>query len=132
MYIPYLVIGSLVLIGVFVLIKFFVFLYFLFNHKYKQLTREKVFGTLKVKFKETKKEYGGGMLGNLIGRFIVIIIGITLISTIAEQVSQMSNTTNVTGATATILRITPLFFALGIIVAGIAWAMSGLRNAGLR
>ena len=70
------------------------------------------------------------MLGNLIGGFIVIIIGVNLIGTIADEVVAAQNG-NVTGAASTILGLTPLFFALGIMSAGVALAVGGLRNAGI-
>ena len=70
------------------------------------------------------------MLGNLIGGFIVIIIGVNLIGTVADEVST-AQSGNVTGAASTILGLTPLFFALGIMSAGVALAVGGLRNAGL-
>ncbi len=78
------------------------------------------------------------MLGNLIGGFIVIVIGVNLIGPIADDVASNTNggcyTTgcyNLTGATATILGLVPLFFALGIMSSGVALAVGGLRNAGL-
>jgi len=70
------------------------------------------------------------MLGNLIGGFIVIIIGVNLIGTVADEVYDAQQG-NVTGAASTILGLTPLFFALGIMSAGVALAVGGLRNAGL-
>ena len=70
------------------------------------------------------------MLGNLIGGFIVIIIGVNLIGTVADEVNT-AQSGNVTGAASTILGLTPLFFALGIMSAGVALAVGGLRNAGL-
>ena len=70
------------------------------------------------------------MLGNLIGGFIVIIIGVNLIGTVADEVNA-AQSGNVTGAASTILGLTPLFFALGIMSAGVALAVGGLRNAGL-
>jgi len=70
------------------------------------------------------------MLGNLIGGFIVIIIGVNLIGTVADEVVS-AQAGNVTGAASTILGLTPLFFALGIMSAGVALAVGGLRNAGL-
>ena len=70
------------------------------------------------------------MLGNLIGGFIVIIIGVNLIGTVADEVNA-AQAGNVTGAASTILGLTPLFFALGIMSAGVALAVGGLRNAGL-
>ena len=70
------------------------------------------------------------MLGNLIGGFIVIIIGVNLIGTVADEVKTAQDG-NVTGAASTILGLTPLFFALGIMSAGVALTVGGLRNAGV-
>ena len=76
------------------------------------------------------------MLGNLIGGFITIIIGVNLIGPIANDVytarfGNGSTGSNLTGSAGTILGLTPLFFALGILSAGVALAVGGLRNAGL-
>jgi xanthine/uracil permease len=71
------------------------------------------------------------MLGNLIGGFIVIVVGVNLIPTIADQVYGASHMGNVTGAASTILDLTTLFFALSIACAGIACATQALRAAGL-
>ena len=81
------------------------------------------------------------MLGNLIGGFIVILIGVTLIPTIADQVNSATDipfvgtgglvNSTVDGASATILNLTTIFFALGIASAGIAMAAQGMRAAGL-
>ena len=76
------------------------------------------------------------MLGNLIGGFIVIVIGVNLIGPIADDVYTVrygngTSGSNLTGAASTILGLTPLFFALGIMSAGVALAVGGLRNAGL-
>ncbi len=70
------------------------------------------------------------MLGNLIGGFIVIIVGVSLIPSVANEVVG-ATTGNVTGAAATILDLTTLFFALAIASAGIAIAAQGLRAAGM-
>lgn len=132
MNIPYIVVGIFALIGVFVLFKFFIFFYFLFIHKYKQLTREKIIGKLKGKFNVTKELFGGGTLGNLIGGFIVIIVGINLISGISEQVTEIgNNVTALPSTTNTMLNTVPLFFGLAIGVVGIALAVGGLRRGGL-
>jgi len=76
------------------------------------------------------------MLGNLIGGFITILVGVNLIGPIADDVffARYGNgtvTTNITGAASTILGLTPLFFSLGIMAAGVALAVGGLRNAGI-
>ena len=76
------------------------------------------------------------MLGNLIGGFIVIIVGVSLMPVVGNAVvaAQQVNATipsNVTGAASTILGLTTLFFALGIMSAGVALTVGGLRNAGI-
>ena len=70
------------------------------------------------------------MLGNLLGGFIVILVGVNLIPTVADQITAATNG-NVSGASATILDLTIIFFALGIMSAGVSLAVGGLRNAGL-
>ena len=76
------------------------------------------------------------VLGNLIGGFITILVGVTLMPVIANQVFEVQNgvnnsATNVTGAASTLIGLTTLFFAIGIMAAGIDMAMRGLKNAGL-
>ncbi len=70
------------------------------------------------------------MLGNLIGGFIVILVGVTLIPTVADKVSE-AKAGNVTGAASTVVDLVTLFFALGIMSAGVAIAAQGLRAAGM-
>ena len=70
------------------------------------------------------------MLGNLIGGFIVILIGVNLIPTVANQVVA-AQAGNVTGAASTILGLVTVFYALGIMSAGVGLAVNGLRQAGL-
>ena len=70
------------------------------------------------------------VLANLLGGFIVILVGVNLIPTVADEVTA-ATTGNVTGAAGTILDLTIIFFALGIMAAGVSLAVGGLRNAGL-
>jgi len=70
------------------------------------------------------------MLGNLLGGFIVIIVGVNLVGPVADAVTAAQGG-NVTGAASTILGLTTLFFALGVASAGIAIAAIGLRQSGL-
>lgn len=70
------------------------------------------------------------MLGNLIGGFIVIVIGATLMPTVANEIAGAQGG-NVTGASSTILGLTTLFYALGIASTGIAIAATALRQAGI-
>ena len=69
-------------------------------------------------------------LANLLGGFVVILLGVNLLPTIADQVVA-AQAGNVTGAASTIVGLTTIFYALGIMSAGVALAVGGLRNAGL-
>ena len=79
------------------------------------------------------------MLGNLIGGFITILVGVSIAPTVANEVAAARyingtashGTTNVTGAASTLVNLTTLFFCLGIASAGIAIAAQGLRAAGM-
>jgi len=80
------------------------------------------------------------MLGNMLGGFIVILVGVNLIPTVADQISvaktndgtvDLANLSTVNSTAATILDLTTIFFALGIMAAGVSLAVGGLRNAGL-
>jgi uncharacterized membrane protein YhaH (DUF805 family) len=78
------------------------------------------------------------MLGNLIGGFIAILVGVTLAPEVATQVraaqynyyNNVSNP-NLTGASSTVTGLITLFFCLGIMSAGVAIAAQGLRAAGM-
>ena len=79
-------------------------------------------------------------LAMIIGGFIAIIVGVTIFPTVADQVEAIRNplnssgqpvTGNVTGGASAILGLTNIFFALGILAAGVNMAVSGLKQAGL-
>ena len=70
------------------------------------------------------------VLGNMIGGFITIIVGVNLIPTVADQV-EAAKTGNVTGAASTLLDLTTLFFALSIMATAISTGVSALRESGL-
>jgi hypothetical protein len=75
------------------------------------------------------------MIANLIGGFVAILIGTSLVGPIATQV----NTAAASGGAlynssswgATVLQLVPGFFALGILGIGIAVTYSALRQAGV-
>ena len=69
-------------------------------------------------------------LGRLLEGFITILIGVNLIGPVADQID-LATTKNVTGSSATILDLVTLFFALGIMVAGVNIAVGGLQDVGL-
>ena len=78
------------------------------------------------------------MLGNLISGFIVIIVGVTLAPTVATTVqgslvnaSGGTGGVNITGAAATVMGLTTMFYCLAVASAGIGIAVVGLRNSGL-
>jgi len=80
------------------------------------------------------------MLGNLLGGFIVVLVGTNLIGEIADGVAYAQtndgkvavvNLSAVSPTASTVLGLTTIFFALGIMSAGVSLAVGGLRNAGL-
>jgi xanthine/uracil permease len=71
------------------------------------------------------------MLGNIIGGFIVILVGVTLAPTVADEVAGAQDNSNITGASSTILGLTTLFYNLSIAATAIGIASQGLRNSGL-
>ena len=93
------------------------------------------------------------MIANLIGGFVTILIGVSLIGPIATQVTSTSSCLNSSGgATCTtynqagcanaqlcissswassVLNLVPGFFALGLLGVGIAVTYSSLRQAGV-
>ena len=94
------------------------------------------------------------MINRLIGGFVAILLGVSLIGPIATQVTAAASTTNSSGGTctsavagssteqncqlylaaswgATVLKMAPGFFALGILGIGIAVTYGALRDAGV-
>ena len=75
------------------------------------------------------------MIANLIGGFVAILIGVSLVGPISEQVNTVgatgSSLYNTTSWGATVIKMVPGFFALGIMGIGIAVTYSSLRQAGI-
>lgn len=68
------------------------------------------------------------MLGNIIGAFILIVIGVSLIPMVQQQVQQvqLNQTSNLTPTANTLLNILPLFFGLAIAMSVIGMSISAL------
>ena len=92
------------------------------------------------------------MIANLIGGFVSIIIGVSLLGPVSSEINTVAASTNATGAEcltveqagcenmalyvssgwgATVLKMVPGFFSLGILGIGIAITYSSLRQAGI-
>lgn len=75
------------------------------------------------------------MLANVIAGFIAILIGISLIGTISNEVNSATISTgalqSTTGWGATVLDLVPGFFAISILGVGIAVIYSAMREAGI-
>ena len=75
------------------------------------------------------------MISRLIGGFVAILIGVSLIGPVSDEVELASNASSdlysVTPWGATVLRLVPGFFALGILGIGIAVTYGSLRDAGV-
>ena len=63
-------------------------------------------------------------IGNLLGGFIVILVGVILIPTIADQIREKG----ATGVSSTVINLVSIFFALGIFVAGVSLAIPFIKG----
>jgi hypothetical protein len=75
------------------------------------------------------------MIANLIGGFVAIIIGVSLIGPVAQLIQSTAATGgdlyNSSSWGASVLQLVPGFFALAILGIGIAVTYSSLRQAGI-
>lgn len=75
------------------------------------------------------------MISRLIGGFVAILIGVSLIGPIATEVQTAAdsaeNLSTNTAWGATVLKLVPGFFALAILGIGIAITYGSLRDAGV-
>ena len=75
------------------------------------------------------------MISRLIGGFVSILLGVSLIGPISEEVNTAaattSNLSDITSWGSTVLKLVPGFFALGILGIGIAVTYGSLRDAGV-
>ena len=75
------------------------------------------------------------MIANLIGGFVSILVGVSLIGPVAQEVntatSATANLTAVSSWGSTVLRLVPGFFALGVLGIGLAVTYASLRQAGV-
>ncbi len=70
------------------------------------------------------------MIANLIGGFIAIIVGASLIGPVADQITA-ARAGNVTGWASTVAGLTTGFFALALMGTGVGVLYSTLRQAGV-
>ena len=75
------------------------------------------------------------MIGNLIGGFVSILVGTSLIGPVSTEVNTAAITNgalyNASSWGATVLKLVPGFFALGILGIGIAVTYGSMRDAGV-
>ena len=124
--------GSILAVG----ICFFLFFTFKSWKKHRAIKHyEEIRDQLTIREQKEEEErinYGSGLgLGNLIGGFIVILVGIMLLPVISEEVNKVTQEQNIDGASETVLGLVSLFFVLATMFAAICFAYSGLRGAGL-
>jgi len=78
------------------------------------------------------------MIATLVGGFVSILVGVSLIGPIATQVNQTAGSStnptalyNASSWGSTVLNLVPGFFALGILGIGLAVTYSSLQQAGV-
>ncbi len=72
-------------------------------------------------------------LGKVLEGFIVIVVGVNLAPTVANQVAGATSNANISSISgvSTMLNLTVLFFAIGIMTSGIAIGVSGMQEIGI-
>lgn len=82
---------------------------------------------------EQVEEPSRGFIAPIIGAFITILIGVSLIPIVSEQVTKASGEGAIAAGTwgAMVLKMVPAFFALAILCVAIATTYNALRNSGL-
>ena len=75
------------------------------------------------------------MIANLIGGFISILVGTSLIGPVANEVAGATSTAghlaNTSSWSVSVLNLVPGFFALAILGVGVAVTYTSLRQAGI-
>jgi len=127
---------SIVAVGLFI----FLFLTFKAVRKHKAIRKyEELREKLSVReaeeetgiTEEEAESYGGFSLGNIVGGFITIVIGVSLVPIISKEIN-LANSTNIVSPTnSTILKLVPIFFVIAIVGIAIGIASSSLRKSGL-
>ena len=70
------------------------------------------------------------MMGRLVAGFVLILIGVSLIPVITNQIDIAVETTNMTFGS-TVIQLVPGFFVFALAAAGIAVAYGSFRRAGM-
>jgi hypothetical protein len=80
-------------------------------------------------------EYGGFNLGSIVGGFVTILVGASLLGPISDAVNeattQMNASGNLTAEAQAVLQITPGFFVVAVVIIGVSIVWRSLRNSGL-
>lgn len=71
------------------------------------------------------------MLGNILYGFIIIVVGVNLAPTVANQVAAAQANTNFSSTDTTLLGLVTTFYVLAVMSVGISILATGLRSAGL-
>jgi hypothetical protein len=86
---------------------------------------------------ETSSGGGGLHLGSIMGAFIAIIVGVSLIGPITSELKKAQGNLNVTSyagnslvLTSALLDFLPIFFGITVLLIGISVAYSALRSSG--
>lgn len=77
---------------------------------------------------------GPGLLSSLIGGFVAIFVGVSLIGPITEQVKSVSTNSNLSDASTfapQVLEMVPTFFIIGLVMVVLITVWSALRNVGV-
>lgn len=126
---------SLIILGIGLLICFFLIIRSKFSQTRKNIEdyqrgRDKL-SEKEEEIQEEEDEGGYGLsLGSIIGGFVTILIGASLLSEISSQVQIAQNSTSVLGAADTLLALVPVTFVIMIVISAIGFILMNMRNSG--
>jgi hypothetical protein len=131
--------NSWVISGIILLVGFFICLILILRSKWNirrkniddyQDGRDKL--TYRKKKIVVEEESSDGIsLGSLVGAFITILVGVSMLGTIKDEISLAINSTSELAASSTILQLVPIIFALAIGMVAIGMVVSSLKDSGM-
>ena len=131
----FLICGGIVLVGIFI----FLFLVFKAKKKHKAIKHyEDIRDSLTIREqKEEEKKldyenYSGFNLGNIIGGFLTLFVGFTMLGVINDELANVSsNVTIVSETVVGLANLVPVFFVIAIIGTALGMVSMAFRRSGL-
>lgn len=77
-------------------------------------------------------ETNTSIMGLVLAVFIIIIVGIAFLESIADETSNVVTNSNISGVSVTLTNMLPLFYSIGILAGCIAGAYAIMNLSGMQ